>query len=52
MQPVVPNLTQNSFTSTNTTCTKLRERLHSTSSNRGEKDFVARFTFSLYTRWR
>jgi len=31
MQPVVLNLAQNSFTSTNTTCTKLWERPPTTS---------------------
>jgi len=38
--------------STNTTCTKLRERPHITSSDRSERGFVARFTFSCYTTWR
>jgi len=29
-----------------------KERPHMTSSDRGEKGFVARFTFSSYTIWR
>jgi len=38
---VIPSLTQNSFTSkyTSTTCTKLREHPHITSSDRGERGF-------------
>ena len=38
--------------SANTACTNLWERLHITSSNRGEWGFVARFTFSSYTIWK
>ena len=37
--------------STNTTCTKLREHPHITPSDRCERGFVARFTFSSYTIW-
>jgi len=38
--------------STDTACPELRERLHITSSDRGERGFVARFTFSFYNIWR
>jgi len=38
--------------STNTTSTKFWERPHITSSDRGERGFVARFTFSPYSIWK
>jgi len=50
MQPVVYNLAQNSFTSKyKYNMHKAKERPHITSSDRGERGFVARFTFSSYT---
>jgi len=53
MQPVVLNLAQNSFTSKyKYNMHKAKERLYIISSDRGERDFVARFTFSCYTIWR
>jgi len=50
MQPVVLNLAQNSFTSKyKYNIHRAKEHPHITSSDRGERGFVARFTFSSYT---
>jgi len=53
MQPVFLNLAANSFTSKyKYNMHKATECPHITSSNRGERGFVARFTFSSYTHMR
>jgi len=48
-----PNLAQNSSTSKyKYNMHRAKERPHITSSDRGEMDFVARFTVSSFTIWR